>query len=79
MKKMAGYIVMILGAVILVGSSAIVKLALFQNISKNLFLVIGALLMLLGFFFTLTKKEKQELEDLPIYEGQKVVGYRRKK
>ena len=79
MKKGLGYIVMIIGAVILVGSSAFTKMAVFQNISKTIFLIAGAVLMLVGFFITLSKKGQEELEDLPIYEGKKVVGYRRKK
>jgi hypothetical protein len=79
MKKLGGYALMILGAVLLVGSSALVKVSFLQNISKNIVIIIGIVLMAVGFFLTLSKKQKKQLEEVPIYEGQgeKIVGYRR--
>ena len=42
--------------------------------------VIGILVMVIGFFLTLSKKQLKDLKnELPIYEGEKIVGYRRHK
>lgn len=53
---------------------------LLSNLPKLLIYVIGALFMIVGFFLTLSKQQMEELKnELPIYEGEKVVGYRRSK
>jgi len=81
MEKLGGYVVMILGAVLLIGSSALVKISIFQNIPKGALMIIGVILIAVGFFLTLSKKERKQLEEVPIYEGksEKIVGYRRHK
>ncbi|MEM2933013.1 MAG: hypothetical protein QXF25_01805 [Candidatus Pacearchaeota archaeon] len=79
MKKAGGYITMIIGAAVLIAQSWLQKISFLQNTPKIVFMLAGIFLLVIGFFLTLTKKEKKQLEELPIYEGEKIVGYRRLK
>lgn len=80
MKKAGGYVIMILGLIVLILSPA---MSSWIGISKIFFYIIGFAIMFFGLYITMNKKERKELEEqleeLPIYEGKKVIGYRRKK
>ena len=82
-KKLIGYILAIAG-LIAVAASAIEKIRAFLNPIlpqqiTNFYLTIGGIiLVLIGIFFVLKAgKSKQKLVEVPIYEGNMIVGYRK--
>lgn len=89
MKKVIGYILCILGLVILIISAGIIDVNLEFLDSTNPYYImgIGIGLVILGSILVMLKqnkkktKEEQSEEEVPIYEGtgkkRKIVGYRR--
>jgi small neutral amino acid transporter SnatA (MarC family) len=89
MKKVVGYILCILGLIILTISAGIIKINLAFLNSTNPYYIMGTGigLVIVGTILVMLKqdkkksKEKQSEEEVPIYEGtgkkRKIVGYRR--
>ncbi|MEK6820506.1 MAG: hypothetical protein AABX71_02225 [Nanoarchaeota archaeon] len=79
MAKILGWILMLLGLAFIIGN-----IFFSQYTSKVPVLsqkpliagIVGAVLIVLGFLFSKTKK--QAGEEVPIYHGKKIIGYRRK-
>lgn len=89
MRKEVGYIFCILGLVVLVLSSGIIKVNIKFLSSTNPYYIMGTGigLVAIGAILVMSKQEKkktkesQSEEEVPIYEGtgkkRKIVGYRR--
>jgi hypothetical protein len=78
-NKILGYVLSTLGLGGLLLSSGIgQQLPITQNIPSNFILIAGIALVVVGVIIISASsgKEKQE-EEVPIYKGQKIVGYRR--
>lgn len=81
MVKVVGLILMLLGIAALVASllfkTAIAKIPFVASLNSLWISAAGVVLIILGALILKTKKIKTEKE-VPIYEGNKIVGYRRK-
>jgi len=83
MKKIGGYILGIVGLLVLATSvkpfnEFVVKFLPFIEGISNLYLIIGGVVILLIAVFLLKgSRGQQKAEEVPIYEGKRVVGYRR--
>jgi len=80
MKKMVGYVVMLLGvAFILVkmfGSKFNISLP--EVLSGYILWAVAGALIVVGFFLTLGKTRKMfGAAEVPIYRGREIIGYRR--
>lgn len=53
------------------------KTEMLGNFSQNIALIIGIILLAVGFMLII--KKETHSKEVPIYEGKKVVGYRRHK
>jgi FtsH-binding integral membrane protein len=75
-KKMVGYGLMLLGVllllIILFGS----KFGIVLDFSSAVLWIVVIVLIGLGFFFSM-KSKGQAAEEVPIYSGDKIIGYRR--
>jgi hypothetical protein len=89
MKKVIAYLISVAGLVSL-GLGTFSKnagLEAFSGISQNLLTIGGIVLILVGVAFlkfsgsgsSKTPKEEQVAHEVPIYRGENIVGYRRKK
>jgi len=81
MTKILSYILMLLGlaliAIKLWFGSLLEKIPLLASLDVLWTIIIGAVLIVLGFLL-LRGKKKLKGEEVPIYRGKKIVGYRRK-
>ena len=86
MKKLVGYVISILGLVIMATGLGTIKLEnpIIAFFGSSAMTVVGIILIIIGVFISL-KAEKESSEDydeVPIYEGsgknRKIVGYQRK-
>jgi len=87
MKKVVGYVVSIVGLVVMSLGFNIInfKLALLEGISANIIAGVGIGLIIVGVVLSLKgsggRRSKQAEEEVPIYEGvgkkRKIVGYRK--
>ncbi len=87
MKKVVGYVVSIVGLVVMSLGFNIInfKLALLEGISANIIAGVGIGLIIVGVVLSLKgsggRRSKQAKEEVPIYEGvgkkRKIVGYRK--
>lgn len=80
MKKLVGYVVAIAGiAVMALGFGIIpLKLEFLEGFAKNYIIGAGIIFIILGVVFSLKGKGRvQKAEEVPIYEGDKIVGYRK--
>ncbi len=78
MNKLTGYILAIVGLVVVLLSFNLSKLGL-TAIKQTYALLIGLVLVAVGVFFVMSKGTDQAAEEVPIYHGKKIVGYRRQK
>ncbi|MBX4212296.1 hypothetical protein KW787_02470 [Candidatus Pacearchaeota archaeon] len=80
MDKKLGYILVIIGALIVVSTLELVKKMFSLNLgfSDALVSVVGVIIFLIGVFLLRGGKAKQNSE-VPIYHGKNIVGYRRVK
>ena len=82
MKKILGYIVAVVGLVIvasgtnLFGTAIIKFLPFLSGINSWTLIIIGLAVVLVGIFFLLGGGEKK-MKEVPIYHGKDIVGYRR--
>jgi multisubunit Na+/H+ antiporter MnhG subunit len=83
MKKEVGYIVAVVGLVIMAISFGLFKLDLpFLNVLKPGYVtILGIILIVVGVFIAMmdkgSGKRKQKKAEVPIYDGEEIVGYRR--
>ena len=57
-----------------------ISIPLISNIKPIYIIIAGIILVVIGVFLSLSKgKSKQAEEEVPIYHGKKIVGYRRGK
>lgn len=87
MGKIIGWILMILGLLTIVArvvlDKIIFQLPLISNFKIWYFFLAGLILIGGGFFLSRAKtpenqEQNQDGKEVPIYEGKKIVGYRRK-
>jgi hypothetical protein len=83
-KKIAGITSIILGGIALLGSSESTKKilpgSLPASIPPNTLFYAGCALLIIGAFLMFgsnKKRNSQEPKEVPIYEGDRIVGYRR--
>jgi len=82
MAKLTGYIIALVGLVIVVLSLNLGRLniTLPAAIKSSYVMILGLVLIIVGVFLSLNKgKSTQAAEEVPIYHGNKIVGYRRQK
>lgn len=84
-RKIVGYVIMVLGIAPLIVYFAFPKISdkLPYLSSLKPGLIIGACLLIIAIGFLLAKNKSpstsgQEDEEVPIYKGNKIVGYRKK-
>lgn len=83
MGKLTAYLLMIIGVVIIAlpiipGTKEIIAKL---SIQSFWIMILGLIILALGFVFMKpgTGKSKQSQEEVPIYRGNKIVGYRKEK
>lgn len=81
--KILGYVLALLGVLAVIFSTPRVpqslNLSLPAALSSTSLLIVGIVLVLAGIFMLLKGKKAKQSPEVPIYEGDKVVGYRRMK
>jgi len=88
MKKMVGYVVAIVGLVVMAFGFGLVpfEVALLEGIASNIIAGVGIVLVIVGVVLAAkgtggSRKVKHAKEEVPIYEGtgkkRKIVGYRK--
>ena len=79
MARLLGWIWMLLGLVLIVLNLLKINLPLISQFNILWTIVIGLILIAAGFLFLKQRKKGKQLwEEVPIYQGEKIVGYRRK-
>ncbi len=81
MAKTLGYIIGIAGLIIVALSFSVVRsifgISTIFGLSDIYLMIIGIVLVLLGGFLAFRKRGSGESREVPIYQGERVVGYRR--
>ena len=81
--KALGYILALIGIVIIIFNKAITGLSFLKGIAKIevYAIVAGIILVIAGLFFLMDSSSVQQAEEVPVYDksGKKIVGYRRTK
>jgi len=81
--KLLSYILMLAGlaliAVKLWAADLLTKIPFLSTLNQTYTIAIGAILIILGIFLLLKKKDGKQPKagEVPIYQGKQVVGYRR--
>jgi hypothetical protein len=82
-RKIIGYFLSLIGILGIVVSAEDVQKAFAFNppaaLSGTALLIIGVVLSALGIFIAISGSGSKQPEEVPIYEGKNVVGYRRMK
>lgn len=77
-KRLIGYLLMIAGVALLIiqtyGNS--VNISLPESIPTNIVWIVSVVSIVLGFWLSLKGRAKS-IEEVPIYSGEKIIGYRR--
>jgi len=77
-NKTIGYVLAGVGIIVFLlsysGIRALIGLTIPANFSDLYLMIIGVVLVLVGAFLAFKKSE--EVREVPIYEGKKIVGYR---
>ena len=81
-KKIIGGIAFVLGAIGIIASSdktrKLLPVNLPEALTGNTLLIIGVVLIILGaLLFFGTKKHNHKAQEIPVYEGSRIVAYRR--
>ena len=79
MAKLIGYILALIGILAILASFNISKISFLASFNKTYVLIAGIVLVILGVAFLMGKGKKQIEEEVPIYHGKKIVGYRKAK
>jgi len=83
MNRSLGYVVSLLGVIVLVLGIKPVNEALqgsipaLSSISGNILLIIGVAIAAIGIFILRSSPKGKKLSEVPIYHGKDVVGFRR--
>lgn len=80
MAKMLGYIIAAAGLVIALLSFYVKNIPALKTIPPTYLMIGGVVILIVGVALTLNKgksKVSQEAEEVPIYRGNKIVGYRK--
>jgi hypothetical protein len=79
MKKGVGYIVSIVGLIVMAISFSLLKVDLPGNFPSLYITIAGVILIVVGIIISLKDKRtgKQKKKEVPIYEGEEIIGYRR--
>lgn len=79
MNKILNYIMAVIGLAILVLSFNLEKFSFIpESIKPAYVLIAGLILIIVGIAFAFQKeKVSQAAEEVPIYQGKKIVGYRK--
>ncbi|MFA4953174.1 MAG: hypothetical protein WC584_03055 [Candidatus Pacearchaeota archaeon] len=84
MKKIGGYIFVLLGLIVLAsgikGFEIILKfLPFLSGINKTYSMIAGLVLVVVGIILLMSsgRRSGKQLEEVPIYRGKNIVGYRR--
>lgn len=77
-KRLIGYLLMIVGVALLFLQTyrGSINMNLPKSIPTNIVWIASVVAIVLGFWLTL-KSKGQALEEVPIYAGEKIIGYRR--
>lgn len=78
MAKLIGYIIAIIGLIIIASSFFPQKLPLPSSIKPVYIMIAGIVILIIGIALSLGGS-RQAAAEVPIYEGKKIVGYRRGK
>ncbi len=79
MAKLLGWVLILLGLALIVLNLLKINLPLISQFNILWTIVIGLILIVTGFLFLKQMKRGKQLgEEVPIYQGEKIVGYRRK-
>lgn len=80
-QKTLGYILAIIGIVGIVisseGARKVLSIQLPSTISNNLIIIVSLIIVVVGLSLAIKNSGKKQPEEVPIYEGKNVVGYRR--
>jgi hypothetical protein len=79
-KRFIGYLSVLIGLVGLFSNTKFGGdiIPIVKEVNKQSVIIGSVVFLIVGILFLLKKKQIQKLaEELPIYEGKKVVGYRR--
>jgi hypothetical protein len=81
MAKTLGYIIGIAGLVVIALSFSVVRsiigISTIFGLGDTYLMVIGIVLILVGGFLAFRNKGGEKPKEVPIYQGEQVVGYRR--
>jgi hypothetical protein len=80
-KKLLSYAIILVGVIVIILSftqiQKAIKLTLPAFLTPNVLMIIGVIVLAVGSFILVKAGSKDKLTDVPIYHGEKVVGYRR--
>ena len=82
MNKVTGYIVSTIGLVILIFGAGGFQIPLIGDMSPMIFNILGMGCIIVGVILIIInsdKKSKGKTKDLPVYQGDEIVAYRRNK
>jgi len=80
MNKLIGYVLAVLGLLVVVLSLNSTKIKMLESVKPAYIMIVGIVLVILGVVLVISKgKETQAEEEVPIYKGKKIVGYRKQK
>jgi sulfite exporter TauE/SafE len=80
MNKIIAYIIALVGLAVIILSLNSAKLNLPSSIKPAYIMIAGIILVIFGVVLVMNKgKSKQASEEVPIYSGKKIVGYRKQK
>lgn len=79
MAKLIGYILALIGILAILLSFNLSKFSFLASLNKTYVLIAGIALAILGIAFSMGKGKRQAEEEVPIYHGKKIVGYRKAK
>ena len=82
MKKIGGYVFVLIGLAVLVFSVQSLKqylkfLSFLNGIQNNYLMIAGVALVIVGIVLLMGRGSGRQAEEVPIYRGKNIVGYRR--
>lgn len=80
-NKFLGYSITTIGMIIIILSftqiQKALKITLPAFLTSNVLTILGVIVLALGSFILVRSTKENKLTEVPIYHGEKVVGYRR--
>jgi len=81
MKRSLGYVISLIGVIILVLGikpvNDVLSIPLLNDIPANILLIIGVVIAVIGIFVLRSSPKGKKVSEVPIYHGKDVVGFRR--